>query len=214
MHLNLFHMLFEQDDSFFIFPQEIVFGYIIRRGKMRIKNERDFKYISKIKTLFSRSYTAEGDSILRKIKFTSLDANSNSIFFQYEEPIPYEVVNIYRHKVVDGIGKIVDIAELVRKLNDMLTLPPEEMSCDYIKWLDELLDTEEYEEDDEKRRYITENETQLRGFVNVFSNSYIMEVYSRLYGKDISLLSGDQSKIIYKLCEMKYINDMGMVSKI
>jgi len=212
--VNLFHILFEQDDSFFAFPQEIYYGYIVRRGKMKIKNERDFKYISKVRTLYSRSYTEEGDSLLRKLRVTSMDNGNNVLFFQYEEPIPYEVVNVYRHKIISGIENVISVTDLIMQLNGFLKKASEEFSYEYMKWLDEIFDADEIEDDDLMEDNTQKNETQLRGYLNLFSNSYITDIFGKVYDKNISLLLGDQSKIIYKIYEMKYLNDKDMVSRI
>lgn len=212
--MNLFHILFEQDDSFFAFPQEIYYGYIVRRGKMKIKNERDFKYISKVRTLYSRSYTEEGDSLLRKLRVTSMDNGNNVLFFQYEEPIPYEVVNVYRHKIISGIENVISVTDLIMQLNGFLKKASEEFSYEYMKWLDEIFDADEIEDDDLMEDNTQKNETQLRGYLNLFSNSYITDIFGKVYDKNISLLLGDQSKIIYKIYEMKYLNDKDMVSRI
>ena len=124
-------------------------------------------------------------------------------YFQYEEAIPYEITQIYKHKIISLIVKYCSIATIIKQLNNLITLEKEFFNNEYLEWLNDIVRQKDKISGDEK--------SKLRTLINIFSNSYITTLFAQGYHYDQEQIKKDEEKIIYKIYEMKYLNDIGMV---
>lgn len=197
------HMITIKSPYWFFSPLEMYFGYIIRTGKCIIENRGDFEFLTKRKKLFVLSYISSDEKMERKITINSYDPKNMTAYFQYEEAIPYEITQIYKHKIITYISKFFSIATIISELNNLITLDKELFNREYLDWLHSIISNANNKNDDDK--------SKLRSFINIFSNSYITTLFAHGYQYDHEKIKTDEDKIVYKLSEMKYLNDIGMV---
>lgn len=197
------HLITIKDPDWFFSPIEMYFGYIIRTGKCSIENRSDFEFITKRKQLFVFSFLSSDEKIEREITINSYDPKNMIAYFQYEEAIPYEITQIYKHKIISHIHKYCSISKIIKQLNNLITLEKEFFNNEYLEWLNTIVKQKAEIKGDEK--------SKLRTLINIFSNSYITTLYAQGYHYDQEQIKKDEDKIIYKIHEMKYLNDIGMV---
>jgi len=197
------HLITIKNPDWFFSPLEMYFGYIIRTGKCMIENRGDFEFLTKRKNLYVLSFLSSNEKIEREITINSYDPKNMIAFFQYEETIPYEITQIYKHKIITHILKYCSISKIIKQLNNLITLEKEFFNQAYLEWLNGIVKGKEKINSDEK--------SKLRTLINIFSNSYITTLYAQGYHYDQVQIKTDEDKIIYKIYEMKYLNDIGMV---
>ena len=197
------HLITIQNPDWFFSPSEMYFGYIIRTGKCIIENRGDFEFLTKRKNFMTLSYLSSDENIIREISINSYDPKNMIAYFQYEENLPYEITQIYKHKIISNILKYCSITTIITQLNYLITLDKELFNSEYLEWLDHVVNQPENINGEEK--------SKLRTLINIFSNSYITTLYSQGYHYDQEQIKSDESQIIYKIHEMKYLNDIGMV---
>lgn len=197
------HLITIKNPDWFFSPLEMYFGYIIRTGKCSIENRGDFEFLTKRKNLYVLSFLSSDEKIEREITINSYDPKNLIAFFQYEEAIPYEITQIYKHKVISHILKYCSISTIIKELNNLITLDKEFFNQEYLEWLNAIVKGKININSDEK--------SKLRTLINIFSNSYITTLYAQGYHYDQDQIKRDEDKIIYKIYEMKYLNDIGMV---
>jgi len=197
------HMITIKSPYWFFSPLEMYFGYIIRTGKCVLENRGDFEFLTKRKHMFVFSFISSDEKIEREITINSYDPKNMTAYFQYEESIPYEITQIYKHKIITHISKFLPISAVISALNSLITLDKELFNKEYLDWLHSIVTNANNKNDEEK--------SKLRSFINIFSNSYITTLFAHGYHYDHEKIKDDENKIVYKLYEMKYLNDIGMV---
>src|SRR6056297_2086681 len=197
------HLITIKDPDWFFSPVEMYFGYIIRTGKCIIENRGDFEFLTKRKNLYVLSYISSDEKMEREITINSYDPKNIVAYFQYEEPIPYEITQIYKHKIISHILKYCSLTMIIKQLNNLITLEKEFFNNEYLEWLSNVVR--------QKSNITGEEKSKLRTLINIFSNSYITTLYAQGYHYDQVQIKTDEDKIIYKIYEMKYLNDIGMV---
>ncbi|MDN5360443.1 MAG: hypothetical protein PWQ84_1506 [Thermotogaceae bacterium] len=197
------HLITIKNPDWFFSPSEMYFGYIIRTGKCIIENRGDFEFLTKRKQLSVLSFLPTNEKIEREITINSYDPKNMIAYFQYKEAIPYEITQIYKHKIISNIFKYCSLSTIIKQLNNLITLEKEFFNNEYLEWLDGVVRYKNKMNSDEK--------SKLRTLINIFSNSYITTLYAHGYHYDQAQIKRDEEKIIYKLYEMKYLNDIGMV---
>ena len=197
------HLITIKNPDWFFSPLEMYFGYIIRTGKCNIENRGDFEFLTKRKQLYVLSFLSSDEKIEREITINSYDPKNMIAYFQYEEAIPYEITQIYKHKIISLIVKYCSIATIIQQLNNLITLEKEFFNNEYLEWLNDIVRQKDKISGDEK--------SKLRTLINIFSNSYITTLFAQGYHYDQEQIKKDEEKIIYKIYEMKYLNDIGMV---
>ncbi len=197
------HLITIKNPDWFFSPLEMYFGYIIRTGKCIIENRGDFEFLTKRKQLYVLSFISTNEKIEREITINSYDPKNMIAYFQYEEAIPYEITQIYKHKVISHIFKYCSLSTIIKQLNNLITLEKEFFNNEYLEWLDGVVRYKNEMNSDEK--------SKLRTLINIFSNSYITILYAQGYHYNQEQIKQDEDKIIYKIYEMKYLNDIGMV---
>jgi len=202
--MSIRHMIFMDESCWFFSPDKMYFGYIVRTGKLKCLNRGDFEFITKKKSFFVKSIKGRSSSIIRQININSFDPKNKVAFFQYDEPIPYEIIQIYKHRIITLISKYVEIRKIIMDLNSLLYVQKEAFNDEYLTWLDEISNGHQFGDE------LTEH-PKLRTFINLFSNGYYTTLFGRAYNHDIENLIHDSERIIFKLYEMKYLNDIGMV---
>ena len=197
------HLITIKNPDWFFSPMEMYFGYIIRTGKCIVENRGDFEFLTKRKQLYVLSFMPSNEKVERKITINSYDPKNMIAYFQYEETIPYEIIQIYKHKIVTQILKYCSLSTIIKQLNNLITLEKEFFNNEYLEWLNEIVKGKDKMNSDEKAK--------LRTLINIFSNSYITTLYAQGYHYNHEQIQKDEEKIIYKIYEMKYLNDIGMV---
>ena len=197
------HLITIKDPDWFFSPVEMYFGYIIRTGKCIIENRGDFEFLTKRKNLYVLSYISSDEKMEREITINSYDPKNRVAYFQYQETIPYEIIQIYKHKIISHIHKYCSISTIIKQLNGLITLEKESFNNGYLEWLNSIVKG--------KKNITSDEKSKLKTLINIFSNSYITTLYAQGYHYDQEQITEDQDKIIYKIYEMKYLNDIGMV---
>ena len=197
------HLITIKNPDWFFSPLEMYFGYIIRTGKCLIENRGDFEFLTKRKKLCVLSLLSTDEKLEREITINSYDPKNMVAYFQYEETIPYEITQIYKHKIISHILKYCSLTMIIKQLNNLITLEKEFFNNEYLEWLSNVVR--------QKSNITGEEKSKLRTLINIFSNSYITTLYAQGYHRDQEQIKNDEDKIIYKIYEMKYLNDIGMV---
>jgi hypothetical protein len=197
------HVITMQNSSGWFFePKEMFFGYVIRTGKFTIDNRNEFDVLRSAKKLTVCSYF-NSCSIVRTIEKNSFDPKNKVVYFSYDEDLPYEIIQIYKHRMMTTICKYCDLQSVIYDLIRLVSIEKENFNDEYVEWMHNTV---------EKVSYISESERgKLKTFLNLFSNSYITSFVSLSYKHDYIKMYHDREKIVYKLYEMKYLNDIGMV---
>lgn len=197
------HIITMQNTSEWFFePKEMYFGYIIRTGKFTIENRNEFDILRTAKLLTVHSFF-DTCSITRVIEKNSFDPKNKIIYFRYEENLPYEIIQIYKHRMMTTICRYCDLKQIVYDLIQLVSIDKELFNDEYVEWMDNTVEDVNFISDSERGK--------LRTFLNLFSNSYITSFLSLSYKHDTIRMFKDREKIVYKLLEMKYLNDIGMV---
>jgi hypothetical protein len=197
------HIITMQNTSEWFFkPKEMFFGYIIRTGKFMFEKREEFDILRNAKSLTVFSYF-NACSLQRKIEKNSFDPKNKVIYFRYDEDIPYEIIQIYKHRMMTTICRYCDLKKIVYDLIKLVSLDKILFNDEYVEWMDRTVEEAGPIPDEER--------SKLKTFLNLFSNSYITTFLSISYKHDIQKMYDDREKIVYKLLEMKYLNDIGMV---
>ena len=197
------HLITIKNPDWFFSPMEMYFGYIIRTGKCMIENRGDFEFLTKRKNLYVLSFLSSDEKLEREITINSYDPKNMVAYFQYEESIPYEITQIFKYKMISYILKYCSLSTIIKELNNLITLEKEFFNNEYLDWLNNVVK--------QTTNITSEEKSTLRTMINLFSNSYIMTLFAQGYHYDQEKIKKDQDKIVYKIYEMKYLNDIGMV---
>jgi len=206
--MRILHFVYMNGDLLHFFqPEEIVFGYTVGAGRMRVRFVSDFSLVAKENQLFCKSFFSDQIWMHRKLEVNTADFRHRYVFFQYQEPIPYEVVNLYKHKIISALIQHIPLDRIIDGLNHLLNADKSLFNEMYLDWIDQITQGICFSEDHQE-----EESTRIRSYINLFANHYITELFGRVYARNLSLLKDHLPLLSYKMYEMKDMHDRGMVS--
>lgn len=206
--MKILHFLYTEENSLCVFrPEEVVFGCVVRSGRMRLKHSADFCRISEISRLWCKSFISDHVCMVRQIEVNTADFRNRLVFFQYHEPIPYEVVNLYKHKIVSSLMHHFSMEAVIDGLNYLLEQDKSEFNGMYLDWVEQIMGSFSLSDGNHE-----EESTRIKSFLNLFANHYITNLYGRVYSRKMPILKNHAPMLVFKMYEMKDLHDRGLVS--